>query len=137
MTGLIGPAWKHSKVWSGRVLTGRGLHHDPSPAVACARIRYTVSETTTTRVVVLIGYRNFPRTHVCVCVWVIGVAGGDGGGETPGPVPNPEAKPSSADGTAPARVWESKTPPAHTQHERPPHKRGSFVFGQALMKSVI
>ena len=30
---------------------------------------------------------------------------------TPGPIPNPEAKPSSADGTAPARVWESRSPP--------------------------
>ena len=32
-------------------------------------------------------------------------------GETPGPIPNPEAKPYSADGTAPARVWESRTLP--------------------------
>ena len=31
--------------------------------------------------------------------------------ETPGHIPNPEAKPFSADGTAPARVWESRTPP--------------------------
>ena len=31
--------------------------------------------------------------------------------ETPGPIPNPEAKPTSADGTAPDRVWESRTPP--------------------------
>ena len=30
---------------------------------------------------------------------------------TPGPIPNPEAKPSSADGTALDRVWESRTPP--------------------------
>ena len=34
------------------------------------------------------------------------------GGVTPGPVPNPEAKPTCADGTAPGRVWESKSPPA-------------------------
>ena len=32
-------------------------------------------------------------------------------GETPGPIPNPEAKTHSADGTAPGRVWESRTPP--------------------------
>ena len=46
-------------------------------------------------------------------------AGGDRGtgyggysvGETPGPIPNPEAKTHSADGTAPGRVWESRTPP--------------------------
>ena len=31
--------------------------------------------------------------------------------ETPGPIPNPEAKLHCADGTAPARVWESRTPP--------------------------
>ena len=31
--------------------------------------------------------------------------------ETPGHIPNPEAKPFSADGTALARVWESRTPP--------------------------
>src|SRR5439155_8199732 len=41
--------------------------------------------------------------------------GGHSGGETPGHIPNPEAKPSSADGTAPARVWESRTPP-NTHH---------------------
>ena len=34
------------------------------------------------------------------------------GGVTPGPFPNPEAKPTCADGTAPGRVWESKSPPA-------------------------
>lgn len=34
------------------------------------------------------------------------------GWETPGPFPNPEAKPPSADGTAPGRVWESRTLPA-------------------------
>ena len=37
--------------------------------------------------------------------------------------PNPEAKTASADGTAPARVWESRTPPpAH-------HKRGGPATG--------
>ena len=30
---------------------------------------------------------------------------------TPGPMPNPEAKPSSADGTALVRVWESRSSP--------------------------
>ena len=32
-------------------------------------------------------------------------------GERPGPIPNPEVKPSSADGTATERLWESRTPP--------------------------
>src|SRR5689334_16548395 len=50
--------------------------------------------------------------------------GGYGGGETPGPIPNPEAKPSSADGTAPGRVWESRTPPDIFRIEgRPPDFR--------------
>ena len=40
--------------------------------------------------------------------------GGYSGGETPGHIPNPEAKPTSADGTALGRVWESRTPPDST-----------------------
>src|SRR4051794_837002 len=50
--------------------------------------------------------------------------GGHSGGETPGLIPNPEAKPSSADGTAPGRVWESRTPPDIFRIEgRPPDFR--------------
>ena len=37
--------------------------------------------------------------------------GGYGGRETPGDIPNPVVKLSSADGTAPVGVWESRTPP--------------------------
>ena len=37
--------------------------------------------------------------------------GGHSGRETPGPIPNPEVKPASANGTAPDRMWESRTPP--------------------------
>ena len=45
------------------------------------------------------------------------------------PFPNPEAKTASADGTAPARVWESRTPPpAH-------HKRGGPATGPPLFFS--
>src|SRR4051812_27709244 len=51
-------------------------------------------------------------------IWLVGClmfagrcVGGHSGGETPGHIPNPEAKPSSADGTAPDTVWESRTPP--------------------------
>ena len=49
--------------------------------------------------------------------------GGHSGRDTPGPFPfpNPEAKTASADGTAPARVWESRTPPpAHHKGGGPP-----------------
>ena len=48
---------------------------------------------------------------VCVVCSVVFV-GGFSGGVTPGPFPNPEAKPACADGTAPGRVWESRSPPA-------------------------
>src|SRR3954453_20261362 len=37
--------------------------------------------------------------------------GGHSGRETPGTIPNPEVKPASANGTAPERMWESRTPP--------------------------
>src|SRR3954451_8457367 len=37
--------------------------------------------------------------------------GGHSGRETPGTIPNPEVKPASANGTAPDRMWESRTPP--------------------------
>ena len=39
-------------------------------------------------------------------------------GKRPAPIPNLEAKPASADGTAPGRVWESRTPPQHSSKER-------------------
>ena len=46
------------------------------------------------------------------------------------PFPNPEAKTASADGTAPARVWESRTPPpAH-------HKEGGPATGPPLFFPV-
>src|SRR3954454_11956985 len=52
--------------------------------------------------------------------------GGHSGGETPGLIPNPEAKPSSADGTAPERVWESRTPPDKLSIEGRPLGRPSI-----------
>lgn len=42
---------------------------------------------------------------------VTNLCGGHSSGETPGNIPNPEAKPTNANGTAPDRVWESRTPP--------------------------
>src|SRR3954468_17685620 len=53
-------------------------------------------------------------TGLLVVRVVDGCFGGYSGGETPGLIPNPEAKPSSADGTALGRVWESRTPPDST-----------------------
>src|SRR5262245_33749200 len=43
--------------------------------------------------------------------------GGHSGRETPGPIPNPEVKPASANGTAPDRMWESRTPPNNLLRE--------------------
>ena len=43
------------------------------------------------------------------------VSGGYGEGETPLPFPNRAVKPLSADGTWPARAWESRTPPVYLQ----------------------
>jgi hypothetical protein len=79
------------------------------------RVHCAISETTHELFSNTIEYTNPLPTHV----WVTGFArdtvsqsyGGHSGGETPGPIPNPEAKPSSADGTALDRVWESRTPP--------------------------
>ena len=39
------------------------------------------------------------------------VPGGIAGGATPVPIPNTEVKPSRADDTAAARLWESRTLP--------------------------
>src|SRR5688572_27945305 len=47
------------------------------------------------------------------------VFGGYSEGETPLPIPNREVKPLSADGTWPARAWESRSPPAF-DWSRPP-----------------
>jgi hypothetical protein len=41
------------------------------------------------------------------------VSGGYGEGETPLPIPNRAVKPLSADGTWPARAWESRSPPVY------------------------
>ena len=53
---------------------------------------------------------NTTSDHIC---------GGHSSGETPGNIPNPEAKPTNANGTAPDRVWESRTPPQHNSNKPP------------------
>ena len=66
------------------------------------------------------------------------VVGGVGGGGTPGPIPNPEAKPSSADGTALVRVWESRSPPTfNMKQERGPAGKpaGLLSFSRLLLRS--
>jgi len=51
--------------------------------------------------------------------------------ETPGPIPNPEAKPLSADGTARATAWESRTSP-DTNHDQ-----GSFGTPERPLAHLI
>src|SRR5690606_15554765 len=103
MMGLIGQTWKRSNAcWSGLVLIGRGLDHKGATHPLCN------SET--------------PHPHNTGLV-VSQSFGGYSGGDTPGPIPNPEAKPASADGTAPPRVWESRTPPNTN------HRLGNPVMG--------
>ena len=46
------------------------------------------------------------------------VSGGYGEGETPLPIPNRAVKPLSADGTWPARAWESRSPPVFVARPR-------------------
>ena len=65
----------------------------------------------------------FPDRELKIC-------GGHGPGETPGPIPNPEAKAWHGDGTALDRVWESSTPPHHTQ-EKPRYHLVSGLFAYA------
>ena len=64
----------------------------------------------------------------CVVKLIDSVVGGYGGGGTPGPIPNPEAKPSSADGTALARVWESRSPPTFKPKRAPANAGALFCF---------
>jgi hypothetical protein len=61
-------------------------------------------------------------------------SGGYGEGETPLPIPNRAVKPLSADGTWPARAWESRTPPvlyAPGRPQRRPVCRGGGVEKRA------
>src|SRR4051812_6889420 len=62
--------------------------------------------------------REHPHVHPQHVPVVIAVR------ETPGPIPNPEVKPTSADGTAPETVWESRTPPDNNHTLRAAPTRG-------------
>ncbi len=44
-------------------------------------------------------------------IWKVTFSGGYGREATPDPIPNSEVKLSSADGTAGATLWESRSPP--------------------------
>jgi hypothetical protein len=54
-------------------------------------------------------------------------SGGSGEGETPVPIPNTAVKPLSADGTARASVWESRSLPGSYSHRGPREIEGRSV----------
>ncbi len=62
-------------------------------------------------------------------------SGGNGREETPVPIPNTEVKISSADGTAWATVWESKTLPGITKRAFPLEER-PFICGPDMSCSI-
>ena len=57
-------------------------------------------------------------------------SGGFSEGETPLPIPNRAVKPLSADGTWPARAWESRTPPVFSKTLGRPSGRPFVVPGR-------
>ena len=73
---------------------------DRHPRMLVATMRITTN-TTPTRW----GQSEYWLNHLVVVI---------AAGKRPASIPNLEAKPASADGTAPGRVWESRTPPQHT-----------------------
>lgn len=105
MMGLIGSTWKSSNAWSGRVLTAENLTHT-RPAKAGWKhdihARYAILRQHTCAQI---------RTDLRDLCGFKGLFGGESGSDTPGPIPNPVVTASSADGTAPEGVWESRTPP--------------------------
>src|SRR6476646_6515973 len=62
-------------------------------------------------------------------------SGGFSEGETPLPIPNRAVKPLSADGTWPARAWESRTPPVYLR--KPPQKAAFGRSGSAPRTSEV
>src|SRR5690349_24054643 len=112
--GLIGRGWKLCEGWSRPVLIGRGLAHTSTTLVSGFVVRIHYARLSTQPVWLSLNMR-----------YTTCVVGGCGGGGTPGPIPNPEAKPSSADGTALGRVWESRSPPTfNLEYERGPAQAG-------------
>src|SRR3954452_23813384 len=61
--------------------------------------------------------------------------GGYSEGETPLPIPNREVKPLSADGTWPARAWESRSPPVFDS--KPPRIGAAFLLGSRDERAPI
>ena len=74
---------------------------DRHDKVLVATMRITTNTTPTH----IGGTREYWLNHLVVVI---------AAGKRPASIPNLEAKPASADGTAPGRVWESRTPPQHS-----------------------
>ena len=65
-------------------------------------------------------------TSLLASMWSI-FPGGYGWGDTPVPIPNTEVKPPSADGTALATVWESRSLPGSIVKAPSRNREGAFV----------
>ena len=74
---------------------------DRHPRMLVATMRITTN-TTPPETDTLGGQSEYWLNHLVVVI---------AAGKRPASIPNLEAKPASADGTAPGRVWESRTPP--------------------------
>ena len=111
-SGLIGQRWKHSNVLASRLVLIGQHYTQPQKATnkktACNH--YTNHTQPTPPNTQHGGSGTQASDHSC---------GGHSSGETPGNIPNPEAKPTNANGTAPDRVWESRTPPQHNSNKPP------------------
>ena len=88
---------------NGPTLTNTYQPHWLTDAIECSSNHYTDHN------------QHNPHTHwgdkrILVEPLVVVIAAG----KRPVSIPNLEAKPASADGTAPGRVWESRTPPQHS-----------------------
>ena len=69
--------------------------------------------------------------------WSRPVSGGYGEGETPLPIPNRAVKPLSADGTWPARAWESRSPPVLACPRQRVARRGLLVCGRRAARGNV
>ena len=63
--------------------------------------------------------------------------GGFCGEETPVPIPNTEVKLSSADGTAWATVWESRTLPGIKNHKSLSRNGKAFIFFSVMYNGTM
>src|SRR4051794_8732010 len=63
--------------------------------------------------------------------------GGHSGRETPGTIPTPEVKPASANGTAPERMGESRTPPNNNSPDGGHHTMAPIGYFSGYSKGIV